>query len=228
MRTEALAVSGDLTMFGCCDAPENAVIELDQFGSLTWIEGKARMKEAPPWLRKDVQRRGHLFVVEEPNGFVNNGLNVALNLLFNVGANSAIQSMIVANSTTAVAATDTSIEGGATNVVFAFGATQNAYSAALATPAPAATANQTMTAGIQFTQANYANAGVWPINRIGFVNVAASTQLGLIDVIGNTAAQADPYSRVFSIDLHSAGTWTLNPQITITAIKQQSAFPTPL
>lgn len=225
-----LRLAGTLTLFAACERPERAIIELtDRRAGYAYLEGREAFNWAPHSMLPDVERYGHLMVITEPNGFVQFGLDTVNNLLFGVnGPPSKIQCMIVASSSTAVAATDTSILGGATAPIFTFGATQNAYSATLANPAPVASSASQVTGGIQFTNSNYSNSGVWPINRMGFVNVAASTNLGLIDVIGNTAAQADPYSRTFSVDFHSAGSWTLNPQITITTIKQQSAFPTPL
>ena len=133
----------------------------------------------------------------------------------------------MAKSTVAVAASDTSILGGSTAPVFT-GATQNAFSKGLATPAPASTSTGTITAGMSFTQADVnsgAAASFWPLNRIGLSTSAAGVAGGLIDVIGNTASQADPYSRTFSIDFSAAGSFTMNPQITLTGVSVKANFP---
>ena len=228
-KLDQLAFNGSLVMFATCEHPENAIVGHDSQGSFDFLEGKDALSSAPPWMRDAVKRDGHLMVLAEPNGFVMNGLNVALNLLFGVGGPPlAIATLIVAKSSTAVAVTDTSILGGATAPVFS-GDTQNAFSKVLATPAPVATTTGITTVGMTFTQADLngggAAASFWPINRIGLTNVAAATNGGLIDVIGNVAAQADPYSRTFSVDFSSAGTFTMNPQITITGVRRALDFP---
>ncbi len=223
---EGILLHGSMTMLGACERPEDAVIGVDSRGTVDFIEGPAAINEAPPWMQESVRRHGHLIVVHEPNGFVSNGLDVALNRLFAVGGPpSQILSLIVAKSSTAVASTDTSILGAATAPVFT-GGTQNALSKALTAPAPAAAAANAISGGMSFTNADVTGGtNFWPINRVGLVNVAASTNLGLIDVIGNTASQADPYSRVFSVDFSSAGTFTLTPSIQITGVRRVADFP---
>lgn len=228
-RLDGIALDGSMTMFGACEHPENVIIEVDHKGTYDYIEGTAALNEAPPWMQTAVRKHGHLIVVHEPNGFVSNGLDVVLNRAFAVsGPPAEIKTLIVAKSSTAVASTDTSILGGTTAPVFS-GATQNALSKALTAPAPAAASSNAISGGMSFTQADVnasASATFWPINRVGLLNVAASTNLGLIDIIGNNASQADPYSRTFSVDFSAAGTFTLNPSITITAIRRTADMPT--
>lgn len=221
------AVTGNLNLFAACEHPENAVLGIDDRGTVDWFEGKSAFNEAPPWMLDAVRKHGHLMVLHEPNGFVSNGLDVFLNKAFAVGGPPAnLQCIITAKSSTAVASTDTSILGAATAPVFT-GATQNAFSKVFGTPAAAAAAANAITVGITFTQADITGgANYWPMNRIGIVNVAAATNLGLIDVIGNNASQADPYARTFSIDFSGAGTFTLNPQITVTGVRRTADFPT--
>lgn len=223
---EGLALEGTLTIFSACEKPENVILGIDGEGEVQYLEGREALREAPLHMRAEVKKYGHLFLQHEPNGFVTNGLDIALNLLFGVGGPpSKIQSMIVAKSATAVAATDTSILGGATAPVFTT-ASQNALSKLVTSPAPVASVAGAITAGMSFTQADVTGgANFWPINRIGLVNVAASTNLGLVDIIGNIAAQADPYSRTFSADYSAAGSFTLNPQITIQGVRRVADFP---
>lgn len=226
-KLDNLAMIGSLTMFGACERPENAVLELDDKGAFTFLEGRDAIASAPPWLRDAVRKYGHLMVLEEPNGFVSNGLDIALNRLWGVsGPPSAIQCLIVAKSSAAVASTDTSILGGSTAPVFTT-ASQNAFSKVMTTPTPAAASSNAVSGGMTFTQADITGgANFWPMNRVGLVNVAAATNLGLIDVIGNTASQADPYSRTFSVDFSGAGSFSLNPMITVTGVRRTADFPT--
>lgn len=219
-------IEGHVDFFGACEFPENAVIEMDARCDFDFLKGRKARAKAPPWLRDTVREHGHLLILHIPNGFVSNGLDVFMNRAFNVsGPPAAVQTLIVAKSSVAVASTDTSILGGATAPVFS-GATQNAISKALTAPAPVAAVANAISGGMSFTQAD-ATGGTnfWPISRVGLLNVAPSTNLGLIDVIGNNASQADPYSRTFSVDFSSAGTFTLNPQITVTAVRRVADFP---
>lgn len=226
-KIDLLAYTGSLTMFGACERPEDAKLSIDTQGTVDYFEGRDALNEAPPWMLETVKRHGNLIVLHEPNGFVSNGLDIALNRLFAVsGPPSQILCLIVAKSATNVASTDTSILGGATAPVFT-GASQNAISKTLTTPVPVAAAANAITGGMSFTNTE-ATGGTnfWPINRVGLVNVAASTNLGLIDVIGNGAAQADPYSRTFSVDFSAAGQFTLSPSITVTGVRRTADFPT--
>lgn len=226
-KLDALPIYGDLRIFAACSHPERAVIELDERGSFDFLDGPDALSSAPPWMRAAVHRHGHLMVITEPNGFVTNGLDVALNRLTAQAGVNGIQSMLVAKSSTAVGAGDTSILGGATSAVFS-GATQNAVSKALASPVfPLASAGST-TGGITVTEADVnagASATFWPVNRVGLSNSAAGAQLGLIDVIGNNASQANPYSRTFSIDFSGSASFTINPQITLVGIRRSTDFP---
>lgn len=225
-KLDALSITGEMTMLAACELPENAVIGVDAKGTVEFIEGKAALNEAPPWMKDAVRRFGHLIVVEEPNGFVTAGLDTMMNLLWGVnGPPSKIQTLIVAKSAAAVAATDTSILGGATAPVFT-GATQNAFSKVMATPTPVASVAGVVSGGMTFTETDITGTtNFWPMNRLGLTNVAAATNLGLVDVIGNTASQADPYSRTFSIDFLNAGSFTLNPKITLTGVRRVADFP---
>lgn len=227
-KLDSLLFKGNAVIYGACSNPEDAVIGIDRHSKYQWLEGGAALTEAPPAMRRAVRKHGHLMVLEIPNGFVSGGLDMFLNKAFGVsGPPANIQCLIVAHSTVAVAATDTSILGGATAPTFS-GTTQNALSKALTTPAPAAAASNAISGGITITQADVnasAGATFWPMNRMGLVNVAAATAGGLIDVIGNTAAQADPYSRTFSVDFSGSSTFTLNPVITITGVRRVADFP---
>ncbi len=225
-KLDTLSYAGSLTIYGACQRPENVIIEHNREAEGLFLEGRDALNEAPPWMKDEVRKYGHLIVLHEKNGFVSNGLDIALNLLFGVsGPPSKIQSLIVAKSATNVASTDTSILGGSTAPVFS-GGTQNAISKLLTAPAPAAASANAISGGMSFADTDVTGgSNFWPLNRVGLVNVAASTNLGLVDVIGNGASQANPYSRTFSVDFSSAGTFTLNPQITITGIRVSTAFP---
>ncbi|MEO7398241.1 MAG: hypothetical protein ABIW84_06735 [Ilumatobacteraceae bacterium] len=226
-KMDALSYNGALTVYGACEFPEKAVLGIDSMGEVLYLEGKAAKDECPPENRYLLEKYGHLMVLHEPNGFVSNGLDVTLNRLFGVSGPPAVaQCVIVAKSSVAVASTDTSILGGATAPVFTT-ASQNAFSKVFGNPAASAAASNAITVGIDIADTDITGAAnFWPMNRVGLVNVAAATNLGLLDVIGNTAAQGVPYSRTFSIDFSAAGTFTLNPRITITGLRGNTAFPT--
>jgi hypothetical protein len=226
-KLDTLAIQGSLTLFAAVSHPELARVEIDGKGSFDVFEGREALREAPSWMRGAVRRHGHLMVLHEPNGFVTNGLDVALNRLTAQAGVGGIASMVVAKSSTAVAASDTSILGGSTSCNFS-GTSQNAVSKALASPAFPAASSGATTGGMTFTEADVnasASATFWPINRVGLSNSAAGSQVGLIDVIGNTASQANPYSRTFSIDFSGSTSFTINPQITLTGIRRSTDFP---
>lgn len=82
---------------------------------------------------------------------------------------------------------------------------------------------QTVTAGASFTNADFATPAsptsanaIFKINKIGLLNTATDAGTGLIDVIGGTGGTA-PYNKSFSVDFTNAGTFTLTPQIAVTA-----------
>lgn len=213
-------------IYASCDRPDLATIEVNK-GDFEFLTGQKALKTAPSWMIDSVKKHGHLMVIRETNGFVTNGLDVTLNRLTGQAGVNAIQSMLAAKASANVAAGDVSIMGGSTAAVFS-GATQNAVSKAVASPAFAASSSGQTTGGITFTEADV-NSGAastfWPCNRIGFSNSAAGSQNGLIDVIGNNASQANPYSRTFSIDFSGSTTFSINPQITLTAIRRSTDFP---
>lgn len=227
-KLDTLSVEGSLTILGACEHPENVLIQIDSEGEYEFFEGKSALSEAPPWMKEAVARHGHMMVIHEPNGVVSNGLDIMLNRLFGVGGPpDEILSLIVAKSSTPVSPTDTSILGGTTAPVFS-GPSQNALSKTMDAPAPAPAVNNKITGGINIVETDVdsgASATFWPINRIGLVNVAPSTNLGLFDVIGNEPGQSDPYSRTFSVDFSGGGEFTLNPAISITGVRQSSDFP---
>lgn len=232
-KLDSICLTGSLTLYGACEFPENASIEVDPKSEFHFMERRQARNEAPPWMRDAVEKHGHLMVLHSPNGFVQYGLDLALWRLFDALTGTApagIKSMIVARSSANVASTDTSILGGATAPVFT-GTTQNALSKLLTTPTPVAPVASSITGGITFTEvdlnatARTAAGAFWPMNRMGFTNAAPSTNLGVVDIIGNNTGQADPYSRTPSVNYADSGSFTLNPTITIVGIRRVADFP---
>lgn len=161
---------------------------------------------------------GKTAVVYEPNGFVSGGLNLALDRLCGIGSPAAIGFIGVSNSTSSVTVATTFLNGGVA------GAAANTIILPIS---PAFTSTGlTRTAGATFTSASF-TAGVFIINKVGFLNTSTDAGTGLIDVIGGTGG-SDPFSRTFSVDFTNAGSFTLIPQISISAINSKATFPTPL
>jgi hypothetical protein len=164
-------------------------------------------------------KKQDLFLLEEPNGFVNTGLNLFLDRAYGIsGPPAAVGFIGVSSSTSAVVATTVFLNGGAG------GTAANTIIKALS-PAASRT-NQTVTAGATFVNADF-TSGVFVINKIGLLTTANDAGTGLIDVVGGTSG-ADPYSRTFSVDFTNAGSFTLVPQIAVTAIAVKGSFPSPL
>jgi hypothetical protein len=72
---------------------------------------------------------------------------------------------------------------------------------------------QVVTAGATFTNSSF-TSGVFAINKVGFLLAATDATGNLVDVIGGSGTA--PYSRAFSLNLTSAGTFTFTAQIAVT------------
>lgn len=150
--------------------------------------------------------------IEKDNAFVNTGLNILLDRLFGLGTPpGAVSHIGVSSNTTAVTAATVFLNGASG------GAAANTIIKALGSGGAPATSrtNQTVTAGASFTNADF-TSGVFIINKVGLLNTSTDAGTGLIDVIGGTGGTA-PYNKTFSVDFTNAGTFTLTPQIAVTA-----------
>lgn len=198
---QTLGIIGSLKLELQCDHPDRVRISTTKHGRATF------------------DRKRDLWVIEEPNGLVNTGLNLALDRLFGLsGPPAAISHIGVSSNTTAVTPSTVYLNGGSG------GAAANTIIKALS---PAATrASQVITAGATFVPADF-TSGVFAIAKIGLLNTATDAGTGLLDVIGGTGG-ADPYSRTFAVDFSAGGTFTLVPQILITAVGVKASFPSPL
>lgn len=175
----------------------------------------ARYAHAAKWRRS---KHAGLLVLEDHNGVVNTGLNNLLDRWFNLSSPTAIGFIGVSSNTTAVTATTVNLNG-------ASGGT--AANTIIKAISPAATrSSQTVTGGATFANADF-TSGVFVINKVGFLTTSTDAGTGLIDVIGGTGG-SDPYSRTFSVDFTNAGTFTLIPQIALTAVAVRGSFPSPL
>lgn len=144
----------------------------------------------------EVREEDGILVAERPNIFVNTGLNLALDRLFGIGG--------TAISHIAVSPDDQAVTGATTLLDPATGDT--GFVSKAISPAASRT-NQTVTAGATFTNADVSFA----INKVGLLNTATDAGTGLVDVIGGTG------NSPFTIDLTTAGTWSLVLQILVTA-----------
>lgn len=135
--------------------------------------------------------------VSRRNAFVNTGLNITLDRLFGLGTPPDAVGYIGASSdNTAVTAATTTL-GGTVSI--------KAFSPA------ASRSGQTVTAGATFTQDDIAFA----IRKVGLLNTSTDAGTGLIDVIGGSGSS--PYDKPLTIDLTSAGTFSLTLQVQVTA-----------
>lgn len=151
-------------------------------------------------------RDGGIIEVRHRNAFVNTGLNLSLDRLFGLSAATAITSIGVSSDSTAVTASTTFLNGAA-------GGT--AANTIIKTISPAATRTaQTVTAGATFANADF-TSGVFAIKKVGLLNTGTDAGTGLVDVIGGSGTA--PYNKPFTIDLTSAGTFSLTLQIQVTA-----------
>lgn len=146
-------------------------------------------------------------VVAHKNAYVNTGLNNSLDREFGLGG-AAVSHIGVSNNNTAVTAATTFLNGASA------GAAANTIIKVIS---PTATrSGQTVTGGAVFGNADF-TAGVFVWNKIGFLNTATDAGTGLIDVIGGSGG-ASPYNRLFTLDLTSAGTFSVTAQIAVTAV----------
>lgn len=198
---DRLNFKGVLTLLLQVEHPEKVKITTSKYGTFRF------------------DKKRDLFVIEEPNGFVSTGLNLALDRLFGLsGPPAAISHIGVSSNTTAVTSATAFLNGA--------GAGSAANTIIKAISPAASRAAQTVTGGATFVNADF-TSGVFAISKVGFLNTATDAGTGLVDVIGGTGG-SDPYSRTFSVDFTAAGTFTLVPQIAVTAISNKTAFPSPL
>lgn len=169
----------------------------------------------------DEQGRLHL---KHHNAYVRSGLRNSLLREFNIsGGGTAVAGIGVASSTSAVTV-DTRFLNGATAGLNGAVSGQNISIKAISPTATIVTdgagVTQTVTAGATFTNADFFSTGfAWA--KIGLtlaVPTSNSNELdgNLVDVIGGTGGSS-PYNRTFSLDLTSAGTFSVTAQIAVTA-----------
>jgi hypothetical protein len=155
-----------------------------------------------------IDRGEGLLRVVHHNAYVNSGLNISLDRAFGIsGPPAAIGFIGVSSDSTAVTATATFLNG------VAGGTAANTIIKAIS-PAASRT-NQTVTAGATFANADF-TSGVFIVNKVGLLNTATDAGTGLIDVIGGSGGTT-PYNKTFSVDFTNAGTFSLTPQIAVTA-----------
>lgn len=138
---------------------------------------------------------------ERRNAFVNLGLEITLDRLFNLGgpAPGAISHIGVTDDTTAVTATTTEIDAG------------NAANTTLLPVTNASRTDQTAGAEAEFTDGNANHV----YKKVGFFNTSADDGTGLINVIGGGGSS--PYNESFTVDFTGASTFAQTFRIEITA-----------
>lgn len=145
--------------------------------------------------------------VRGPNSYVNTGLNSALDREWGLGG-TAIGYIGVSSDTSAVTAATVYLAGSAAGT---------ASNTIILPISPAATRSaQTTTGGATFTNSSF-TSGVFAINKLGLLNTSTDAGTGLIDVIGGTGGSS-PYTKTFSLNLTSAGTFSFTAQIAVTAV----------
>jgi len=143
----------------------------------------------------------------DKNSYVNTGLVNSLNREFGLGG-TAVGYIGVSSDSSAVTA----------STVYLAGAAAGTASNTIILPiSPAATLSSlTVTGGATFTNSSF-TSGVFAINKLGFLNTSTDAGTGLIDVIGGTGGTS-PYTKTFSLNLISAGTFSFTAQLAITAV----------
>lgn len=151
----------------------------------------------------DAQNQLHLL---HHNAYVNTGLNNSLDLEFGAGG-TAVAKIGVSSNTTAVTASTVNLNG----------ASGGTAANTIIKAATAVRSGQTTTATVTsaFVNGDF-TSGVFVWNKIGLLNTATDAGTGLIDVIGGTGGSS-PYNRTFSLDLTSAGTFSVTAAIAVTA-----------
>jgi len=145
--------------------------------------------------------------VKGPNSYVNTGLNNALDREWGLGG-TAIGYIGVSSDNSAVTAATVYLAGASA------GTPSNTIILALS---PAATRSaQTTTGGATFTNSSF-TSGVFAINKLGLLNTSTDAGTGLIDVIGGSGGSS-PYTKTFSLNLTSAGTFSFTAQVAVTAV----------
>lgn len=157
----------------------------------------------------EVEQRDGLIVVTHRNAYVTTGLDTLMKRYGNIATVPAAPGFIgVSSSSSAVTAATVNLNGAsggtAANTII------KAFSPALSYASP------TLTAGATFVNADF-TSGVFIINKIGWLNTSTDAGTGLQDVIGGTGGSA-PYTKTFTLDLTNVGTFTLVPQVAVSAV----------
>lgn len=209
---------GILTALIRCDHPENVIVQAPRWAIAT-ASGIIRMCSdvaagvalasmliLNPVHASDKSDTRDIVWIEKVNSYVNTGLNNALDREWGLGG-TAIGYIGVSSNTTAVTASTVFLNGGSG------GAAANTIIKAIS---PAATrTGQTTTGGATFTNADF-TSGVFVWSKIGLLTTSTDAGTGLVDVIGGTGGSS-PYNRTFTLDLTSAGTFSVTAQIAVTA-----------
>jgi hypothetical protein len=169
-------------------------------------------------------RRSGKIYLSHPNSYVLTGVNNALAREFGLGG-VAVGYIGIDNDSSAVSFTTQYLHGSSAGTQPTNQIIEAISPAAVVTAGTAATqaATSFCTGGATFLSSAF-TSGVFIINKIGFLTASTdagqANQIGatgvycgtLIDVVGGTGGSA-PYTRTFSINLTSAGTFTLVAQI---------------
>lgn len=140
-------------------------------------------------------------VVERNNAFLNQGLQAILRRYFNITTVPAVPSGIgVSSDNTAVTATSTTFGG-----TFRYSAWNATF--------PSIT-NQTVSGQSSFTKGAGAGQIDFSVRKIGITNATTDAVGAVQDIIGG--AGVSPYNEAITIDLTSATSFTLSPQIDVT------------
>jgi hypothetical protein len=197
------------------DRPDRIVCSADQFA---WIDehGKLRLASDRDFaaavaarvrkLDPQLYREAGLVLARHHNAYVNTGLNNSLDRESGAGG-TAVGFMGFSSNTTAVTASTVNLNGAsggsAANTIIK--SCTNARSGQ----------TTTYTVGSAFVNGDF-TSGVFVLNKFGLLTTSTDAGTGLVDVIGGSGGSS-PYNRTFSIDLTAAGTFSLTPQMAVTA-----------
>jgi hypothetical protein len=162
------------------------------------------------WILNDEGKKS--LVLKHSNSYVRLGLRNSLNLEFGLGG-TAVGYIGIDSDTSAVTYNTVYLHGTAAGTSTATTIIK-AFSPAASIVTDGSNVVQVVTAGATFANADFTNS-VFTINKVGFLNTSTDAGTGLIDVIGGTGST--PYSRAFSLNLASAGTFSFVLQIAVTA-----------
>lgn len=246
MEPQGTAIDGGVALAGMlsgqieCEHPDNAIIsgvslEPTRPARRAHLPGyrRAGRLRARPRLRWERQENGlwRSQPFYRPNGVVKPGMGLTIDRIFGLtaGLTTTAQSVVIADIGIAednTAVTFATLFLGGTAAAILSGGTQNGVIKGIgavttvAATGSLATNGATGTAGATFTDADMAGRK-FAIHKVGFLTVATDTggAGALYDVIGGSSVTA-PYNVPFTLDLTSAGTFSLTLNIQLMAAAQ--------